>query len=143
VDYCLPDMTGEVFIQKIKLGWPKVKFALLTGYADILPLNPDDWSQAPNACPLIAKNTRMEEILSGIEAAARGECQRREKGPQLTRVERLAFDRRAKPALGGIQRQLQAVYEKTVPETLMKPWARPLFKLLGRPREPVFSGSRR
>lgn len=138
-DYCLPDMTGETLFHRIKSAWPKVKFGLLTGYAEILPLNPGDWSQGPDACPVIAKNARMEEILSAIEAAARGERHCPGQDRPMTRLEHLMSDRPARQAFESIQRQLQAIYEKTIPEALAKPFSR----LLGRTSEPVLSETRR
>lgn len=127
-DYCMPDMTGAELIRKIKSRWPQVKVALLTGYAEILALNPDDWSQGPEACPIIAKGTRMEDMLLGIEAAIRGESRPLATNAGSARVERLFAELSFRPTMEGIQRHLQSVYEKTIGDTLPKP----LSKLIDR-----------
>lgn len=139
VDLCMTDMPSGEFIQRIKSNWPKVKLALLTGYAEDFALSPYHGSQPFEGCPVIAKNARMEEILTGIESAARGEPPRQGRDSRLTRVEQLASERRAKPALEGIQRHLKTIYGKTIPDTLVKP----LSKYLGRSSSPVFSETRR
>ncbi len=139
VDYCLPDMAGEKLIHKIKSGWPKMKVALLTGYEGMLHPKRDDCSEISEAYPVIAKNARMEEILCGIEAAAKGEPRRPAQNSLLTRAERLTSNRPSRAKLENLQRQLQSLYEKTIPETLAKPFSR----FLGRSGEAVFSETRR
>jgi CheY-like chemotaxis protein len=128
-DYCMPDMTGAELIKKIQSRWPHIKVALLTGYAEILALNPDDWSQGPQACPIIAKGTRMEDMLLGIEAAARGESRPLTQNATSARIVRLFAELSTRPAIEGIQRQLQSVYEKTLAEALPKPLSRLIDRL--------------
>lgn len=88
VDYSLPDGRGSDVLRVVKRHWPRARLVLFSGHSE-----PDILHEAiaAGADGIIAKGTRMEEILAIIERAHRGDVLL---GPEILR------DLMAQPAAG-------------------------------------------
>ncbi|HYP57790.1 MAG TPA: response regulator [Beijerinckia sp.] len=123
VDYAMPGMGGKELVRRIRAEWPDMKIAFLTGYAEILSRNQEE------TCPILAKGTMMDELIKGIEAVARGEPVQFDHDATSARVDRLLEQISTRPAVEGIQRQLQSIYERTLQDSLPQPLARLIDRL--------------
>ncbi len=94
-------------LARLEAAWPQAHVALLADAAS----SEDDRRHFEEAFPVIAKETRIAELLKAVESAARGENVSLTRDAAVSRMDLLFRKITTRPAVAGIQRELNAVYD--------------------------------
>jgi DNA-binding NarL/FixJ family response regulator len=106
IDQALLGTMEEADLKRLEAAWPRAHIALLADSGAEA-----DQRHFEDQFAVIAKETRTAERLKAIEAAARGESMTLPSNAATSRMDLFFQKIVTRPAVAGIQRELQTVYD--------------------------------